>query len=102
MTPTIVRHIKRADGDAIHALGDLGVATVHEAQGRTGLMRPYLRPIYAAARAAGSAVTVACQPGDSLMIHAALALCENGDVRVVAAASGSPAGMCGERLAVPA
>ena len=55
MTPTIVRHIKRADGDAIHALGDLGVATVHEAQGRIGLVRPYMRPIYPTAKAAGSA-----------------------------------------------
>ena len=102
MTPTIVRHIKRADGDAIHALGDLGVATVHEAQGRTGLMRPYLRPIYAAARAAGSAVTVACQPGDNLMIHAALELCENGDVLVVTTTSESTDGMFGELLAVSA
>src|SRR2546421_5883153 len=102
MTPTIVRHIKRADGDAIHALGDLGVATVHEAQGRTGLMRPYLRPIYAAARAAGSAVTVACQPGDILMIHAALELCQPGDVLVVTTTAESTDGMFGELLAVSA
>jgi len=102
MTPTIVRRIKRADADAIHALGDLGVATVHEAQGRTGLMRPYMRPIYPTAKASGSAVTVACQPGDNLMIHAALELCENGDVLVVTTTSESTDGMFGELLAVSA
>jgi 4-hydroxy-4-methyl-2-oxoglutarate aldolase len=102
VTPTIVRRIKRADSHAIRALGDLGVATVHEAQGRTGLMRPYMRPIYPAAKASGSAVTVSCQPGDNLMIHAALELCENGDVLVVSTTSESSDGMFGELLAVSA
>jgi len=98
--PTIVRKISRPDGDAVRTLKQLGVATVHEAQGRTGLMRPYMRPIYATARAAGPAVTVSSQPGDNLMIHAALELCQAGDVLVVTTTSESTDGMFGELLAV--
>ena len=102
MKPTIVRTIQRPDADAVRALGQLGVATVHEAQGRTGLMRPYLRPIYATARAAGPAITVSSQPGDNLMIHAALELCQAGDILVVTTTSESTDGMFGELLAVSA
>jgi 4-hydroxy-4-methyl-2-oxoglutarate aldolase len=102
MKPTIVRAIKRADADTIRVLRDLGVATVHEAQARTGLMRPYMRPIYAAARVAGSALTVSCQAGDNLMIHAALDVCQAGDVLVVTTTSESTDGMFGELLAVSA
>jgi len=102
MQPTIVRAIRRADPDAIRVLRDLGVATVHEAQGRTGLMRPYMRPIYAGARAAGSAITVSCQAGDNLMIHAALEVCQAGDVLVVTTTAESTDGMFGELLAVSA
>ncbi|PYR02227.1 MAG: 4-carboxy-4-hydroxy-2-oxoadipate aldolase/oxaloacetate decarboxylase, partial [Acidobacteria bacterium] len=98
----MVRTVHRADGDAIRTLGELGVATVHEAQGRTGLMRPYLRPIYAGARVGGSAITVSCQPGDNLMIHAALEQSQAGDVLVVTTTSESTDGMFGELLAVSA
>src|SRR5918993_1186264 len=100
MTPTIVRNFPRADAGAISTLGQLGVATVHEAQGRTGLMRPYMRPIYPTARAVGSAVTVLCAPGDNLMIHAAIEVCKPGDILVVTTVSESTDGMFGELLAV--
>jgi 4-hydroxy-4-methyl-2-oxoglutarate aldolase len=99
---TIVRRIPRADAKVIAELGEFGVATVHEAQGRIGLMRPYLRPIYPAARAAGSAVTVSCQAGDNLMLHAAMELCQPGDILVVTTTSESTDGMFGELLGVSA
>jgi len=98
MKPTIVRKIPRADAGVIKTLGQVGVATVHEAQGRTGLMRPYLRPIYATAKAAGSAVTVSCAPGDNLMIHAAVECLRAGDILVVTTTSDSTDGMFGELL----
>jgi 4-hydroxy-4-methyl-2-oxoglutarate aldolase len=99
MKHRIVRNIPRADEEIIRTLGEQGVATVHEAQGRTGLMRPYMRPIYPAARIAASAVTVSCQPGDNLMIHAAIEVCRPGDALVVATTSESTDGMFGELLA---
>lgn len=102
MKPTIVRRIPRADAQAIAQLREMGVATVHEAQGRTGLLRPYMRPIYPAARAAGSAVTVSCQAGDNLMLHAALDVVQPGDILVVTTTSESTDGMFGELLAVSA
>jgi len=99
MRHQVVRRIGRADAEVIRTLGRQGVATVHEAQGRTGLMRPYMRPVYPAARLAASAVTVSCQPGDNLMIHAAIEVCRPGDVLVVATTSESTDGMFGELLA---
>jgi len=99
MKPVIVRNIERPDAALVHKLGEFGVATVHEAQGRTGLMLPYMRPIYPAARIAGPAVTVYSHPGDNLMIHAALEMCRKGDVLVVTTKSESSDGMFGELLA---
>lgn len=99
MKHRIVKNIQRAAAEIIKTLGEQGVATIHEAQSRTGLLNPYLRPIYPAARVAGSAVTVSCQPGDNLMIHAAIEVCQPGDVLVVTTTSESTDGMFGELLA---
>src|ERR671930_1621014 len=99
MKPTVVRKVTRAETDIVKTLGDLGVATVHEAQARTGLMRPYMRPIYPAAKAAGTAITISCQSGDNLMIHAAIEFCREGDILVVTTTSESTDGMFGELLA---
>ena len=100
MKQRIVRKIQRADADIIRALGEYGVATVHEAQGRDGLMRPYMRPIYPTAKTAGSAVTISSAPGDNLMIHAALELVQPGDILVVTTTSESTDGMFGDLLGV--
>jgi len=99
MKPVIVRNIERPDADVVRKLGEFGVATVHEAQGRTGLMLPYMRPIYLEARIASPAVTVFCHAGDNLMIHAAIEMCQKGDVLVVTTQSESTDGMFGELLA---
>lgn len=99
MKPRIVRRISRPDAAAVRLLGELGVATVHEAQGRTGLMKPYMRPIYPTAKVSGPAVTVSSQPGDNLMIHAAVEVCQAGDVLVVTTTADSTDGMFGDLLA---
>jgi 4-hydroxy-4-methyl-2-oxoglutarate aldolase len=100
MSHKVVRNIQRPDPEVVRTLGELGVATVHEAQGRTGLMKPYMRPIYPSARAAGTAVTILSQPGDNLMIHAAMEVCKRGDILVVTTSSESTDGMFGELLGV--
>src|SRR6266581_9453675 len=99
MKPTVVRKIARPDPNTVRSLQELGVATVHEAQARTGLMRPYMRPIYPTAKACGAAITISCHPGDNLMIHAAIEFCREGDVLVVSTTSESTDGMFGELLA---
>ena len=100
MSHKVVQRIQRADAGVIKTLGGAGTATVHEAQGRSGLLRPYMRPIYPTARVAGPAVTVSCQAGDNLMIHASIAVCQPGDVLVVVTTSESTDGMFGELLGV--
>jgi 4-hydroxy-4-methyl-2-oxoglutarate aldolase len=99
MKPIVKRGIARPDAAAVRLLGELGVATVHEAQNRRGLMRPFMRPIYPEARLAGAAVTVSCHPGDNLMIHASIDVVQPGDVLVVTTTSESTDGMFGELLA---
>ena len=99
MKPVVVRNIHRTDSNAIGTFEALGVSTVHEALGRSGLMKPYLRPIYAGAQIAGPAVTVLAQPGDNWMIHVAVEQCQPGDVMVIGCTTDNTDGMFGELLA---
>jgi 4-hydroxy-4-methyl-2-oxoglutarate aldolase len=97
--PIVVRNPLRTDLVVAAAFSRFGVATVHEAQGRTGLLDPRLRPIHAGSRIAGTALTVSVPPGDNWMIHVAVEQCRRGDVLVVAPTSHSEAGYIGELIA---
>ena len=96
--PTVITNIKRPDPEAVKTLERLGVATVHEAMGRVGLLAPRLRPIWRGARIAGPAITVSCPPGDNWMIHVATEQCAPGDVMVVAPVTRSESGYFGDLL----
>jgi 4-hydroxy-4-methyl-2-oxoglutarate aldolase len=99
MRTVAVRNIERARVDVITRLCAAGVATAHEAQGRAGLTKPYLRPVWTPVTIAGSAVTVLAHPGDNWMLHVAVELCKPGDTLVVALSADNEDGMFGELLA---
>jgi 4-hydroxy-4-methyl-2-oxoglutarate aldolase len=95
----VKRHIQRADPAAVDRLSSFGVATIHEAMGRVGLMRPYMRPIYAGAHLCGTAVTVLLHPGDNWMMHVAAEQLQPGDVVVAACTADNTDGFFGDLLA---
>lgn len=97
--PVVVQKVERADQSVVDRLAKLGVSTTHEAMGRYGYMKPYMRPIYPDACVAGTAVTVLAQPGDNWMLHVAVEQCRKGDILVVGVTCDSTDGYFGELLA---
>jgi 4-hydroxy-4-methyl-2-oxoglutarate aldolase len=99
MSSVAVRNIRRAEPALVERLGRHGVATVHEAQGRTGLLQPHMRPIYPGAAACGTAVTALAHPGDNWMLHVAAEMIRPGDIVVVGLSAENTDGMFGDLLA---